>query len=111
MNNKLRKVIVGAAAAGLAMAGIVAPATAHAEIPAGQVWVCKYVGTPGGGEVLSKGNPIDNKGNGQGYKYGDWFIDGQGRSVVAGYVATDPKPTPRDCHAAVQAGQDGAGNW
>ena len=62
-----------------------------------QVWVCKYVRTPGGDEVLSTGkNPIEVNGHsvdqdkdGQIF-VGDEFADAQGRSVVVQIGGEDP---------------------
>jgi uncharacterized membrane protein len=101
-----RLMSVGAAATvgSVALMALAAPAQA-ADVNS-QVWVCKYVGTPGGNEVLGPGkNPIEVSGSsvdkdkdGQIY-VGDQFSDAQGRSVVVQIGGEDPgasicAPTP-----------------
>jgi LPXTG-motif cell wall-anchored protein len=82
------KKFLGIAAVVLALGVIAAPATAT---PSGsddthQVWVCKYVGTPGVDERLEKGkNPIIVD---EASTVGTWFKDGQNQSFVLA-VATD----------------------
>ena len=86
----MRRLLSISAAAAIAAVGLVAlSAPAHAADASSKVWVCKYVRTPGGDEVLKAGkNPIEVSGNsvdkdkdGQIF-VGDQFADAQGRSVV-----------------------------
>ena len=80
---------IGAVAAIATVGPVVFSATAHAADANSKVWVCKYVRTPGGDEVLKDGkNPIfvnghsvDKDKDGQIY-VGDQFADAQERSVV-----------------------------
>ena len=85
-----RRLLSISAAATIAAAGLVALSVpAHAAPASSQVWVCKYVGTPGNDEGLKTGNnPIRVSGNsadkdndGQVF-VGDQFADAQGRSVI-----------------------------
>jgi len=64
-----------------------------------KVWVCKYVRTPGGDEVLQTGqNPISVSVNaipnppGPNVQIGDEFADAQGRSIVVGFDNGGPPP-------------------
>jgi hypothetical protein len=93
-----RRLLSVSAAATIAAVGLVALSTpAHAADADSQVWVCKYVGTPGDDEVLKEGkNPIEVNGNsvdkdknGQVF-VGDQFADAQGRSVVVQIGGEDP---------------------
>jgi hypothetical protein len=93
-----RRLLSISAAATLATVGLVAfSAPAHAAPASSQVWVCKYVGTPGDDETLKEGkNPIEVSANsadkdkdGQVY-VGDQFADAQGRSVVVQIDGDDP---------------------
>ena len=91
----------------MATLGLVAFSTpAHAAPASSQVWVCKYVGTPGVDERLQTGNnPIRVSGNaadedndGQVF-VGEQFADAQGRSVIVQIEGEDPgveacSPTP-----------------
>ena len=102
-----RRLLSVSAAATIAAVGLVAlSAPAHAADANSQVWVCKYVGTPGDDEVLKEGkNPIEVNGNsvdkdkdGQVF-VGDQFADAQYRSVVVQIGGQDPggdicSPTP-----------------
>jgi hypothetical protein len=102
-----RRLLSISAAATIAAVGLVAlSAPAHAADANSQVWVCKYVRTPGGDEVLKEGqNPIKVSGNsvdkdkdGQVF-VGDQFADAQERSVVVQIEGDDPgadicSPTP-----------------
>jgi hypothetical protein len=102
-----RRLLSVSAAATIAAVGLVALSTpAHAADADSQVWVCKYVGTPGDDEVLKEGkNPIEVNGNsvdkdknGQVF-VGDQFADAQGRSVIVQIGGEDPgagicSPTP-----------------
>ena len=102
-----RRLLSISAAATIAAVGLVAlSAPAYAADANPLVWVCKYVGTPGGDEVLKAGkNPIEVSGNsvdkdkdGQVF-VGDQFADAQGRSVVVQIGGEDPgadicSPTP-----------------
>jgi hypothetical protein len=102
-----RRLLSISAAAIIAAVGLVAfSAPAHAADADSQVWVCKYVGTPGVDEVLKEGkNPIEVSGNsvdkdkdGQIF-VGDQFADAQGRSVVVQIGGENPgadicSPTP-----------------
>jgi hypothetical protein len=85
-----RRLLSISTAATIATVGLVAfSAPAHAAPASSQVWVCKYVGTPGDDERLQTGNnPIRVSGNsadkdndGQVF-VGDQFADAQGRSVI-----------------------------
>ena len=102
-----RRLLSISAATAIAAVGLVAlSAPAHAADANSDVWVCKYVGTPGDDEVLKEGkNPIKVNGNsvdkdkdGQVF-VGDQFADAQGRSVVVQIEGDDPgadicSPTP-----------------
>jgi hypothetical protein len=102
-----RLLSISAAATIAAVGGLVGlSAPAHAADADSDVWVCKYVGTPGDDEVLKEGkNPIKVSGNsvdkdkdGQVF-VGDQFADAQGRSVVVQIEGDDPgdntcSPTP-----------------
>jgi len=103
-----RRLLSISAAATIAVVGLVALSPpAHAADADSQVWVCKYVRTPGDDEVLKEGkNPIEVNGNsvdkdknGQVF-VGDQFADAQGRSVVVQIGGEDPgagicSPTPQ----------------
>lgn len=99
MSSTQRLLSIGAVAAIAAVGPVVFSATAHAADANSQVWVCKYVRTPGGDEVLKAGkNPIEVNGksvdkdkDGQIY-VGDQFADAQERSVVVQIEGTDPGP-------------------
>ena len=105
-----RLLSISAAATIAAVGGLVGlSAPAHAADADSDVWVCKYVGTPGDDEVLKEGkNPIKVSGNsvdkdkdGQVF-VGDQFADAQGRSVVVQIEGDDPgdntcSPTPPRC--------------
>ena len=111
LRSATRRLLSTSAAATIAAVGVVAlSAPAHADDANSQVWVCKYVRTPGEDEVLSPGkNPIkvnghsvDQDKDGQIF-VGDQFADAQGRSVVvqiggedpgAGACSPTPPPTP-----------------
>jgi hypothetical protein len=93
-----RRLLSISAAATIAVVGLVALSPpAHAADADSQVWVCKYVRTPGDAEVLKEGkNPIEVNGNsvdkdknGQVF-VGDQFADAQGRSVVVQIGGEDP---------------------
>ena len=102
-----RRLLSISAAATIAAVGLVAlSAPAYAADANSKVWVCKYVRTPGGDEVLKEGqNPIKVSGNsvdkdkdGQVF-VGDQFADAQGRSVIVQIDGEDPgadicSPTP-----------------
>ncbi len=102
-----RRLLSISAAATIAAVGLVVLSTpAHAADANSDVWVCKYVRTPGGDEVLKEGkNPIQVNGNsvdkdkdGQVF-VGDQFADAQERSVVVQIEGDDPgaeicSPTP-----------------
>ena len=99
--------LLSISAAAIAVVGLVAlSAPAHAAPATSKVWVCKYVRTPGGDEVLKSGqNPIEVSGNtvdkdkdGQ-INVGDQFADAHELSVVVQIGGTDPgadscSPTP-----------------
>ena len=99
--------LLSISAAAIVAVGLVALSSpAYAADANSQVWVCKYVGTPGDDEVLKEGkNPIEVSGNsvdkdkdGQVF-VGDQFADAQGRSVVVQIEGEDPgadicSPTP-----------------
>jgi hypothetical protein len=105
--SRTHRLLAVAAAAGLAtVVPVVFSAPAQAADANTQVWVCKYVRTPGGDEVLKDGkNPIEVNGksvdkdkDGQIF-VGDQFADAQGRSVVVQIGGEDPgagscSPTP-----------------
>jgi hypothetical protein len=111
LRSATRRLLSTSAAATIAAVGLVAlSAPAHAADANSQVWVCKYVRTPGEDEVLKPGkNPIQVNGHsvdqdkdGQIF-VGDQFADAQGRSVVvqiggenpgAGACSATPPPTP-----------------
>ena len=111
LRSATRRLLSTSAAATIAAVGLVAlSAPAHADDANSQVWVCKYVRTPGEDEVLKPGkNPIQVNGHsvdqdkdGQIF-VGDQFADAQGRSVVvqiggedpgAGACSPTPPPTP-----------------
>jgi hypothetical protein len=93
-----RRLLSISAAATIAAVGLVAlSAPAYAADANSKVWVCKYVRTPGGDEVLKAGkNPIEVNGHsvdkdkdGQVF-VGDQFADAQGRSVVVQIGGEDP---------------------
>jgi hypothetical protein len=93
-----RRLLSISAAATIAAVGLVGlSAPAHAADANSKVWVCKYVRTPGGDEVLKSGkNPIEVSGNsvdkpkdGQVF-VGDQFADAQERSVVVQIDGKDP---------------------
>lgn len=95
-----RRALSLGAAAGLASIGLVAVTTpAFAADANSKVWVCKYVRTPGGQEVLKSGkNPIEVSGHsvdkdkdGQVF-VGDQFADGQELSVIVQIGGDDPGP-------------------
>ena len=95
-----RRLLSTSAAATIAAVGLVAlSAPAHAADADSRVWVCKYVRTPGGDEVLKGGeNPIEVSGHsvdkdkdGQVF-VGDQFADAQERSVVVQIEGEDPGP-------------------
>jgi hypothetical protein len=102
-----RRLLSISAATTIAAVGLVAlSAPAYAADANSQVWVCKYVRTPGGDEVLKEGqNPIKVSGNsvdkpkdGQVF-VGDQFADAQELSVVVQIDGDDPgldscSPTP-----------------
>ena len=94
------RLLTAGAVVTFASVGLAAAATpAQAADANSKVWVCKYVRTPGGDEVLKAGkNPIEVSGNsvdkdkdGQIY-VGDQFADAQGRSVVVQIEGYDPGP-------------------
>lgn len=101
------RLLTAGAAVTFASVGLAAAATpAQAADANSKVWVCKYVRTPGGDEILKSGkNPIEVSGNsvdkdkdGQVY-VGDQFADAQERSVVVQIAGEDPgagicSPTP-----------------
>src|SRR5215213_7277229 len=109
MSARCRRVLSVSAASTIAAVGLVAlSAPAHAAPASSQVWVCKYVGTPGDDERLQTGNnPIRVSGNsadkdndGQVF-VGEQFADAQGRSVIVqiggdspGEEACSPTPSP-----------------
>ena len=107
MSAARRLLSISAATATMATLGLVVFSTpAHAAPASSQVWVCKYVGTPGVDERLQTGNnPIRVSGNsadkdkdGQVF-VGDQFADAQGRSVVVQIDGGNPgagicSPTP-----------------
>jgi hypothetical protein len=93
-----RRLLSISAATTIAAVGMVAfSAPAHAAPASSQVWVCKYVGTPGVDERLQTGNnPIRVSGNaadedndGQVF-VGDQFADAQGRSIIVQIEGEDP---------------------
>ena len=94
-----RLLSIGAAATIAAVGTVVLSAPAQGADASSQVWVCKYVTTPGGNEILAPGkNPIkvsghsvDQDKDGQVY-VGDEFVDAQGRSVVVQIGGEDPGP-------------------
>ena len=90
--------LLSISAATIAAVGLVAfSAPAHAAPASSQVWVCKYVGTPGDDERLQTGNnPIRVSGNsadkdndGQVF-VGEQFADAQGRSVIVQIDGEEP---------------------
>ena len=98
MSAARRLLSISAATATMATLGLVAFSTpAHAAPASSQVWVCKYVGTPGVDERLQTGNnPIRVSGNaadedndGQVF-VGEQFADAQGRSVIVQIEGVDP---------------------
>ena len=99
MSRTQRLLSIGAVAAIASVGPVVFSATAHAADANSKVWVCKYVRTPGGDEVLKAGkNPIEVNGHsvdkdkdGQIY-VGDQFADAQERSVVVQIEGSDPGP-------------------
>ena len=63
MSRTQRLLSIGAVAAIATVGPVVFSATAHAADANSKVWVCKYVRTPGGDEVLKAGkNPIEVSG-------------------------------------------------
>ena len=101
-----RRLLSIGAAATIAAVGLVALSTpAHATDASSKVWVCKYVGKPGGDEVLKAGkNPIEVSGyfvgkdkDGQVF-VGDQLADAQGRSVVVQIGGKDRVPTSARRH-------------
>ena len=94
-----RLLSIGAAATIAAVGTVVLSSPAQGADASSQVWVCKYVTTPGGNEILAPGkNPIEVSGHsvdqdkdGQVY-VGDEFVDAQGRSVVVQIDGEDPGP-------------------
>ena len=102
-----RRLLSVSAAATIAAVGLVAfSAPAHAAPANSQVWVCKYVGTPGEDErpqtgnnpIRVSGNAADEDNDGQVF-VGDQFADAQGRSVIVQIEGEDPgleacSPTP-----------------
>ena len=114
LKSAARRLLSVSAAATIAAVGLVAsssPAQAD-DAKSTNVWVCKYVGTPGSDETLKEGkNPIlvagssaDKDKDGQ-VNVGDQFADAQGRSVIVQIGGEDPgcsetpppvvTPTPR----------------
>ncbi|MEP6628816.1 MAG: hypothetical protein ABJA89_00030 [Lapillicoccus sp.] len=101
------RLLTAGAVVTFASVGLATAATpAQAADVNSKVWVCKYVRTPGGDEVLKGGkNPIEVSGSsidkdkdGQIY-VGDQFADAQERSVVVQIEGEDPgagicSPTP-----------------
>jgi hypothetical protein len=91
-----RRLLSLAAATGIATVGLVGLSTpAHAADGNVKVWVCKYVRTPGGFELLKGGkNPIEVSANSVNNKgpvnVGDKFPDAQGFSVVVQVEGADP---------------------
>jgi hypothetical protein len=93
-----RRLLSISAAATIAAVGLVAlSAPAYAADADSKVWVCKYVRTPGGDEVLKEGkNPIEVSGHSvdqdkDGKVFvGDEFADAQGLSVVVQIDGEDP---------------------
>ena len=93
-----RRLLSISAATAIAAVGLVTlSAPAHAAPASSKVWVCKYVRTPGGDEVLKSGkNPIKVSGNSvdkpkDGKVFvGDQFADAQERSVVVQIEGDDP---------------------
>ena len=92
-------------AIGLLGYGMTLTAGASAEVKVHKSYVCKYVNTPGEGEVLQTGNNpiwVDNNSllgeDGETF-VGQEFTDAQGRSVVivANTAKLDPEPTVEDC--------------
>jgi hypothetical protein len=102
-----RLLSISAAATTIAAVGLVTlSAPAHAAPASSQVWVCKYVGTPGDDErlqtgnnpILVSGNSVDKPKDGQVF-VGDQFADAQGRSVIVQIEGDEPdadicSPTP-----------------
>src|SRR4029453_6769817 len=97
-----RRLLSISAAATIAAVGLVAlSAPAYAADADSKVWVCKYVRTPGGDEVLKEGkNPImvdghsvDQDKDGQVF-VGDQFADAQELSVVVQIEGEDPGDAP-----------------
>jgi hypothetical protein len=95
-----RRLLSTSAAATIAAVGLVAlsaPAYAQPVSADSQVWVCKYVGTPGVDEVLKSGkNPIKVSGHSVDQdkdgliEVGNEFADAQGRSIVVQIEGEDP---------------------
>ncbi len=91
-----RRLLSLAAATGIATVGLIGlSAPAHAADGNVKVWVCKYVRTPGGFELLKGGkNPIEVSANSVNNKgpvnVGDKFPDAQGFSVVVQVAGADP---------------------
>src|SRR5690242_8642990 len=90
-----RRLLSLAAAAAIATVGLVGVSTPAHAAPADKVWVCKYVRTPGGYELLKSGkNPIEVSANSINPKgpvnVGDKFPDAQGFSQVVQIGGNDP---------------------
>jgi hypothetical protein len=91
-----RRLLSLAAATGIAAVGLVGLSDpAHAASGNEKVWVCKYVRTPGGYELLKSGkNPIEVSSNSINPKgpvnVGDKFPDAQGFSQVVQVGGNDP---------------------
>jgi hypothetical protein len=91
-----RRLLSLAAATGIAAVGLVGLSDpAHAASGNEKVWVCKYVRTPGGYELLKNGkNPIEVSSNSINPKgpvnVGDKFPDAQGFSQVVQVGGADP---------------------
>jgi len=98
MSARCRRVLSVSAASTIAAVGLVAlSAPAHAAPASSQVWVCKYVGTPGDDErlqtgnnpIMVSGNSADKDNDGQVF-VGEQFADAQGRSVIVQIGGDDP---------------------
>ncbi len=92
-------------AAGLVSVGVAGTATAiENTTEEKKVFVCKFITTPGEGEILQTGqNPISVSVNaipdpeGDGVAIGDEFADAQGRSVVIAFDTGQPEPDVLEC--------------
>src|SRR4029453_2094647 len=92
-----QRLLFASPAASVACFGILVSAeSAQAADANSQVWVCQYVRTPGGGETLRAGSPVqvvgvsvDQNNDGQVY-VGDQFIEAQGRSAVVQVGGENP---------------------